>query len=164
MVPDHKERVEIFNEVSCSLPLSLCLELSPSRRQADTDGDGLINFAEFFLIGHGLESYYIADPQTADKKAREGSQSRDDYLRTKYPFLSRLKNFFDFNFTHEPVIGSRANQHEMVDQQFEEKESEDNEGGEEGQEEEAAEVIDEKNVEDKVREYEPGSRPPPVLV
>jgi hypothetical protein len=114
------------------------------------------------LIVHDLERYYDNDPHTVDKKAREGSQSRDDFLRTKHPFLSRLKQILaSIHF------GSRAKQHEMVDQEFEEKESEDNEGkgGEEQEqeegEEEAVEVIDENNVEDKVREYEFGSCPPP---
>jgi hypothetical protein len=98
---------------------------------------------------HDLERHYDNDPLTADKKAIKGSQSRDDFLRTKHPFLIRLKQ----KILASIHFGSRAKQHEMVDQQFEEKEPEDNEGkgGEEDEqeeeEEEAVEVIDENNVE-----------------
>jgi hypothetical protein len=124
-----------------------------SSHQADQDQDGQINFAEFFLIVNDLQRYYIAHHDTVDQKAREWSESREDYLRAENPrpLLSLLKSSFlasIHNINEEALEkASGVKQQEMIRQQLQRQDSE--EGEEEG-----VEVIDENNVEDKVWEYE----------
>lgn len=73
--------------------------------KGDRDEDGQINFPEFFLIVDELQRYYLSNREIAERNAREGSEAREDILKSEKFYqgnslLSIFKSSFINSINH----------------------------------------------------------------